>query len=201
MHHLPTKRIQMCALLFLCSIPLLCQQQQKSLGEVARESRKKNVHATKVIDNDNVNEGKEKPAIPEIAATGKYNIEEIVEAIRTYREKHSPEETESLVRAWYNKYDAMLAKAIDETNGYRDRQKYGYPTGVVDRPPVGEKQYSEWRTTQVQTAVTNQQDMERAGLLSARLQQTIGGVRTGIAKFGLRYDWMKIRFGNANGSY
>lgn len=196
-----TRRLLLVGPLF-CSLVVFCQQQQKSLGEIARESRSKNTPRAKiVIDNDNLDARKERPEIPDMTPTGPFNTDEIVGAIRVFREKHSSQETEAAVRSWYEKHDAMLARAIEENNSLRERQKYGYATGVVDQPPDDATHYAEWRTTQAMSASYNQIDMDRSGLRSARLQQTISGVRSGITRFNLRYDWFKVRFANGNGSY
>ena len=63
-------------------------------------------------------------------------MDEIFKAIADYRSTHNLEETEAVVRTWYEKHDAILANAIEENRRIeqrdRDRQ-LGYR--VNDAPP------------------------------------------------------------------
>jgi hypothetical protein len=61
--------------------------------------------------------------LPRLKMEGTENSDEIIEAIKTYRAKYTAEQTEQAVRIWYERYDEVLAAAIQnniETRVLRD---------------------------------------------------------------------------------
>lgn len=52
--------------------------------------------------------------LPRLKMDGAENADQVVAAIATYKVNHTREETEKAVRIWYERYDKMLAAAIQE---------------------------------------------------------------------------------------
>ena len=112
------------------------------------------------------------------------------------------------MREWYDRYDMMFQKAFDETNAIKSRKQdrqvnapqYYYRDGD---DPETYRQIDEARREVLLADLQDQKKVQKNGLLQARIQQTLQKVRTGIGTGtgGLKYDWMKIRFGNGNGSW
>ena len=50
--------------------------------------------------------------LPKLKMDGTENAEEIIAAITAYRANHTAEQTEGAVRLWYERYDEILAAAI-----------------------------------------------------------------------------------------
>lgn len=110
------------------------------------------------------------------------------------------------MREWYDRYDMMFQKAFDENNAIKSRKqdrqvnapRYFYPDGDY---PATYRQMDEARRQALLADLQDEKKVQKNGLLQARIQQTLQKVRTGIGADGLKYDWMKIRFGNGNGSW
>ena len=88
-------------------------QQPTSLADVVRNSKAKNAnHAKKVLTDEDM-ETSAGP-LPRLKMDGAENADEVGAAIASYKLNHTPEETEKAVRIWYERYDEMLAAAIQE---------------------------------------------------------------------------------------
>lgn len=171
---------------------------EKSLGEVARQAKKKKDQNKPPMREDLAPIG----PFPKLSMEGVDNSEQIVHAIADYVPKHTKDETESAVRAWYDEYDAMLASAIHENISTRDRRESTNFTGSQlcmesgDYAACAARQQAEMRG-----ARADQFAVRDNGFLIARIQQAFMKVRTGIGRSGLRYDWFQIRNANGNGSF
>jgi len=181
------------------------QDDSPSVADAARKARTTPIKSKTVITEENLNS---RPGpLPDMNIEGVDNSDEIIKAISAYRQDHSPTEIEQVVRAWYDRYDMMFQKAFDENVAIKSRlqdrtahpPQLIYPDSYQDTDAY--KRIDEIRRDQAFSDLQNQRKVQKNGLLEARIQQTFQKVRTGIAAFGLRYDWMKIRFGNGNGSW
>jgi hypothetical protein len=173
-----------------------------SLGDVARESRKDKKDQAKIILSDETRQ-LHKPLIPDVFNGGIDNIDEIFKAIGDYRSAHNLEETEAVVRSWYERHDAILASAIEENRRIeqrdRDRQ-LGY--SVNDAPPRSQQEYQEMQHVALISRREDLRHKQENGLLSARIQQAFSRLRPQMkSKYGMNIDWFKIRCGNGNCSY
>ena len=187
---------------FLVAFGQTTPEQPKSLAEIARESRKDKKEPGKIVLSEET-EQLHKPLIPDVFDGGIDNIDEIFKAISDYRSTHNLEETEALVRAWYEKHDAILANAIEENRRIeqrdRDRQ-LGYR--VNDAPPRSQQEYQEMQHVELISRREDLRHKQENGLLSARIQQAFTRLRPQMkSKYGMNIDWFKIRCGNGNCSY
>jgi hypothetical protein len=142
--------------------------------------------------------------LPEMNIDGVDNSDDIIKAVASYKKEHTPVEVEEAVRSWYDHYDMMFQKAFDENNAIKNRaqDRAAHPSSLAYRDDEDSyKRIDELRRDQALSDLQNQRKVQKNGLLEARIQQTVQKVRTGIGQFGLRYEWMKIRFGNGNGSW
>jgi hypothetical protein len=118
-------------------------EQPKSLAEVARESKKEKKDPAKIVLSDDTQQ-LHKPQIPDVFDGGIDNIDEIFKAINDYRSSHNLQETEAVVRIWYEKHDAMLANAIEANRRIEQRERdrqLGY--NVDDAQPRSQEEYRE----------------------------------------------------------
>lgn len=176
--------------------------QPKSLGDIARESRKdKKVPATIILSDDT--EQLHKGAIPDVFSGGIDNIDDILKAIEDYRSSHNLQETETVVHNWYDRHDAMLQNAIEENRRIEQRERdrqLGY--NVSDAQPRSQQEYQEMQRIALISRREDLRHKQENGLLSARIQQAFGKVRAQMkSKYGMNIEWFKIRCGNGNCSY
>ena len=84
-----------------------------SIAAAAREAKaQKAGHAKKVFTDEDM-EAAAGP-LPKLRMEGPENGDEVVAAIAKYKLSHTPEQTEQAVHIWYDRYDEMLAGAIQE---------------------------------------------------------------------------------------
>lgn len=192
-----------CSLLtlaFAACLLVSAQQEPPSLADVARKSHDSGPKAKRVITDDNLN--KSASPFPPMTTDGVYNSDDIVKAMCDFRHQHSPEDTEQAIHDWYDRYDMMFQQAFDENTAIKNRaqDRASHPLQLF----YGDddwKQMQQIRQEQVLSELQDQRITQKNGLLMARIQQTLQAVRTGISRSGMTYAWMKIRFGNGNGSY
>lgn len=176
--------------------------QPKSLGEVARESRKEKKEPAKIVLSDET-EQQHKAVIPDVFYGGIDNTDEILKAIDEYSGAHNLQETEAVVHIWYDKHDAMLVNAIEENRRIEQRERdrqLGYTAS--DAQPRSSQEYMEMQRVEMISRREDLKHKQENGLLAARIQQTFGKVRTQMkAKYGMNIEWFQIRCGNGNCSF
>ena len=186
-------------LLFSC---LAVFAQEDSVADAARKTHASASKAKTLITDETLNY--DHGPLPEMNIDGVDNSDDIINAIKKYKENHTPDETEVAVRGWYDRYDMMFQKAFDENTAIRARiqDRAAHPPSLIYREEAeAYRRIDEIRRDEMMADLQNQRKVQKNGLLEARIQQTLQKVRTGIGAFGLRYEWMKIRFGNGNGSW
>ena len=174
----------------------------KSLGDVARQSRKDKKDQAKIVLSEETRQ-LHKPLIPDVFDSGIDNIDEIFKAISDYRSAHSLEETEAAVRNWYEKHDALLASAIEENRRIEQRER-DRSLGYRDREmqPHNPEEYQEIQHIELVSRREDLRHKQENGLLSARIQQAFSRLRPQMkSKYGMNIEWFKIRCGNGNCSY
>ena len=194
------------AVLLLGSFPAAFAQttpdQPKSLAEVARESKKEKKEQAKIVLSDDTQQ-LHKPLIPDVFGGGIDNIDEILKAIDDYRSTHKLQETEAAVHLWYDKHDTILANAIEANRRIEQRERdraLGY--SVSDAQPRNNQEYAELQRVELISRRDDLKHKQENGLLSARIQQAFGRVRSQMkSKYGMNIDWFKIRCGNGNCSF
>ncbi len=167
-----------------------------SIAAAARDAKaQKTAHAKKVITDEDM-EATAGP-LPRLKMDGAENADEIVKAIAIYKTTHTPAETEQAVHIWYDRYDEMLASAIQDnqdtmvlrnantSNGYDLCQESG------DYQQCRNRQMAEQRG-----ARSDQAQMMKNNQLEVRIQHAFMKVRNGLAMSNLHYEWFKIRTTN-----
>lgn len=177
-------------------------ERPKSLGDLARESKTDKKDQARLIKSDDLPDN-DKPMIPDVFSGGMDNSDEILKALDDYRNSHNAQETEAILRIWYEKHDALMSNAIEENKRIEQRERdrqLGYV--VTDAQPRSQQEYLEAQRAAV---ISRREDLKRKqdnGLLTARIQQTFQKVRTQVrSKYGMKVDWFKIRCGNGNCSF
>ncbi len=182
-------------LVIACSA-LMAQEGEPSLADAARKKSDGKPKAKVVITEDNL------PAhgpLPSMNLEGVDNSDDVLKAIDDYRKSHTAIETEQVVRDWYDEYDTLFVKAFTENEEIKSRaQDQSY---TPHQYPDDARKYQEQRMAEVHSAIQDQRLVLKNNLLIARIQQTFQKVRSGLQLRSVKYEWMKIRFGNGNGSW
>ena len=167
-----------------------------SLADVVRGAKmQKTAHAKKVLTDEDM-EASAGP-LPRLKMEGAENADEVVAAISTYKASHTPEETEKAVRIWYERYDEMLAAAIQENLDLKTLRDENTNNGYElcqqsqDYQHCQSRQMAEYRG-----ARHDQAEMAQNSNLMVRVQHSFMKVRNGLQMNNLRYDWFKIRTTN-----
>lgn len=206
-------RILVLAVVALAATSLSAQQEDsacdtkadtKSLGEIVSKTSSGSTTSKIRIDDDSLDGviSKVKAPIPDISLEGLDNSDEIVTAINDYKSHHSPEETETVLKDWRDRHEAILIRAAEENKALSDRlqdQRYYYREQTdSDDYRKAQQQYLD----QQKSAQLNQRSMMENGMRIGRIQQTFTKVRTGISmRCHLQYDWFKVPDANGIGSF
>jgi hypothetical protein len=169
---------------------------EQPLGTVVRNSKKTDSsHAKKVITEDDMDAIAN--LLPRLRMDGAENSDEIVAAIGKYKASHSPEETEEAVQAWYERYDQDLAAAIQQNFTVNTLREENNSNGYEICREGGDYQKCEGRRRAEYIGARHDQfTISRNMALEVRIQHVFMKVRSGIMRYGLRYDWFKIRTTN-----
>jgi hypothetical protein len=169
---------------------------EQSLGAVVRNSKKPNtVRAKKVITEDDMDAIAN--VLPRLRMEGAENSDEIIAAIGKYKESHTPEETEAAVQAWYERYDEDLAAAIQQNHVVNSLREENLSNGYEICRQGGDYQSCEnRRRAEYIGARHDQATIVNNGALEVRIQHVFMKVRGGIMRYGLRYEWFKVRTTN-----
>ena len=167
-----------------------------SLAAAARDSKaQKSVHAKKVFTDEDM-EATAGP-IPRLKMDGAENADEVVAAISRYKTDHTPEETEKAVRIWYERYDEMLAAAIQDNQDMMVLRNANSSNGYDLCAEGGD--YEKCRNRQMadaRGARGDQNQMSKNSQLEVRIQHAFMKVRNGLQMNNLHYTWFKIRTTN-----
>jgi len=176
-------------------------QKTRSLADIARNSKaQKAVHAKKVLTDEDM-EATAGP-LPRLKMDGAENADDIVAAISAYKSKHTPEETERAVRIWYERYDEMLAAAIQDNLDLKTLRDTNFANGnELCQESQDYQQCQNRRMAEMRGARHDQTEMAQNGALTVRIQHSFMKVRNGLQMNGLRYEWFKIRTTNNIDNY
>lgn len=171
-------------------------QQPPSLADVVRNSKAHNAnHAKKVLTDEDM-EASTGP-LPRLRMDGAENADDVVAAIASYKLNHTPEETEKAVRIWYERYDEMLAAAIQENLDLKTLRDQNLNNGYeLCQESQDYQQCQSRRMAEMRGARHDQAEMAQNGNLMVRIQHSFSKVRNGLQMTGLHYDWFKIRTTN-----
>lgn len=168
----------------------------ESVAAAARNSKSKKETHTKKVFSDEDMEAWSGP-LPRLKMEGTENADEIITAITAYRGNHTAEQTERVVRLWYERYDEVLAAAIQnniETRVLRDANtSNGYELCMESR----DYQQCHDRQMAEQRGARNDQVQIAKNLnVESRIQQSFMRIRNALMTKNLRYDWFKVRTTN-----
>jgi len=128
---------------------------------------------------------------------GAENADEIVAAIKAYKEAHSPEQTEDAVRRWYEKYDQELASVIQQNLDVKALRDANVINGYeMCEQSQDYEQCAARRNAEVKGARDDQAEINNNNRRVTRIQHAFMKVRNGLALSNLHYDWFKIRTTN-----
>lgn len=169
---------------------------EQPLGTVVRNSKKPAASkAKKVITEDDMNAAANQ--LPRIRMDGAENADEIIAAIGEYKASHTPEQTEEVVQAWYERYDQDLAAAIQQNQTVNTLREENFSNGNEMCREGGDWQKCEGRRRAEYVGVRHDQyTLKRNTELEVRVQHVFMKVRMGIGRYNLRYQWFKIRTTN-----
>jgi hypothetical protein len=182
-----------------CAPAQTATDQPKSLAEIARDSRKEKKDPAKIILS-NETEQEHKPQIPDVFSGGMDNVDEILKAIADYRCTHSLEETEAVVRIWYEKHDALLADAIEQNRRIEQRERdRQLGSAMSDSHPRTMQEFKEKQQVEMISRREDLMHKQENSLLSTRIEQAFRRTRTLMkSKYSMNIEWFKIRCGKAN---
>jgi hypothetical protein len=174
---------------------------EQPLGTVVKNSKKQNsLRANKVITEDDMNALAN--ALPRVRMEGAENSDEIIAGIGKYKASHTPEETEAAVQAWYERYDEDLAAAIRQNLTVSSLREENNSNGYEICRESGDYQTCEGRRRAEYIGARHDQfTILSNNALEIRIQHVFMKVRVGMLRYGLHYDWFKIRTTNGIDMY
>ncbi len=168
----------------------------KSLADVVRSAKAQKTATAKKVLTDEDMETSAGP-LPRLKMEGAENADEVVAAIATYKLHHTPEETEKAVRLWYERYDEMLAAAIQENLDLKTLRDENFNNGNdLCQESQDYQQCQNRRLAEMRGAQHDRAKMAENSSLMVRIQHSFSKVRNGLQANNLRYEWFKIRTTN-----
>ena len=190
-------RLSFVVVLFLVAAAFA--QEQPSLADAARAAKTPQAKAKVVVDDDNLKSSKS--PIPDVYNDAIENADEIVKAIFEFQAKHTPKETEDVVREWWERHDKKMNDALIENKELKERrealarQQLGYiQSGHYDK-------YNKLEDAELRGAREDERRVRDNNFMVARIQNTFTQVRNALIRKNLKYEWFKIRCGNNNCSF
>ena len=168
------------------------------LAAAARNGKDKTAHAKKVFTDDDmeVNAG----PLPRLKMDGPENGDEIVTAIKKYKETHTPEQTEQAIRTWYDRYDEMLVATIQENRDMATLSSANMSNG--NELCQQSQDYEHCQSRQMTDLRGNRSDqavMIKNTALMMRIQRVFQKVKGGLMMNDLHYSWFRIQTNSYNG--
>lgn len=169
---------------------------EQPLGTVVKNSKKQtSVKAKKVITEDDMDAIAN--LLPRLRMEGAENSDEIIAAIGEYKASHTPEETEAAVQAWYERYDQDLAAAIQQNQTVNTLREENSSNGNELCREAGDYWSCEKRRRAEYIGQRHDQyTVSKNMALEVRIQHVFMKVRGGIGRYGLHYEWFKVRTTN-----
>jgi hypothetical protein len=187
-------------LLLTLLVPMLLPaQDESSLADAAKKTREGNKPRSKIVITEETIKAQRGP-IPDIEFDGEQNDAFIVNAIRDYRATHTPAETENTLREWFIYYDNMQLRLIRENNQMMARRQ---DPNLYDPERYGRdyQQAVQKARHDAQSEILDLKISQKNSMMAGRIQGTLYAVKNGIAKLGMKYDWLKVHYGNGIQTY
>lgn len=172
-----------------------------SIAAAARNSKNAKAARAKKVFTDEDMEASAGP-LPRLKMDGAENSDEVVAALAKYKTTHTAEQTEQAVRIWYDRYDQMLAAAIQSNLDLKTIRQANL-TNVEDLCQESQdyQQCQSRRMTEYRGQRDDQVEIANNVALEVRIQHAFNNVRIGLARNNLRYDWFKVRTTNGIDRY
>jgi hypothetical protein len=183
----------------LLSSALLVAQEESSLADAAKKARSDNKPKSKVVVTEETLKTERGP-FPDIEFDGQQNDKVILTAIRAYRTTHTAEETEHALKDWFFYYDNMQLRLIKENNEISARKQepaFYNP----ERYPSNYQQAAREARHDAESEMLDRRVSQKNGMIAGRIQMTLYAIRTELVKQGMKYDWMKVHYGNGIQTY
>jgi hypothetical protein len=165
------------------------------LDAAARGAKTQKAHAKKVFTDEDM-EVTAGP-LPRLKMDGAENADDVVTAIAAHKKTHTPEQTENAVHIWYDRYDEMLAAAIQDNLDMKVLRDANYSNGYeLCQQSQDYQQCQNRQMAELRGARNDQVHMTANTNLEVRIQHALMKVRGGLMQNGLRYDWFKVRTTN-----
>ena len=173
---------------------------QGSIADAARQSKAQTKHAKKVITDDELDTTG--GVLPRLKLQGPENGSEVVAALAKYKTSHSAEQTEALLRAWYDRYEQMYEAAIQQNENMQAIQSANMSNDnelcQAGQDNDNYQQCQKRRIAEQRGARTDQVVAAKNYAIQNRIQQAFLTIRSGLFQSGLRYEWFKIRNQSGN---
>lgn len=167
-----------------------------SIAAAARDAKAQKTGKAKKVFTDEDMEATAGP-LPRLKMDGPENADEVVAAIAKYKTDHTPEQTENAVHIWYDRYDQMLAAAIQTNLDVTVLRQTNYSNGYeLCQQSQDYQQCNNRQMAEARGARNDQVEMTKNNNLEVRIQHAFMKVRNGLQMNGLRYEWFKIRTTN-----
>lgn len=164
-----------------------------SIAAAARSAKAQKANrATKVFTDDDM-EVIAGP-LPHLKLDATDNTKEVVDAIVRYRASHKLDETERVVRAWFDRYDQMLAAAIQENQNVMSIRNVNVANAYdMCQESENPQQCKAPQMADIRGARADSNVMLSNSNLITKITQGLLEVRTGLTINNMRYDWFKVR--------
>jgi len=167
-----------------------------SIAAAARDAKAQKAAKAKKVFTDEDMEATAGP-LPRLKMDGPENSDDVVAAITKYKAEHTPEQTENAIHIWYDRYDDMLAAAINTNIDVTVLRQTNYNNGYeLCQQSQDYQQCNNRQMAELRGARNDQLELTKNNNLEVRIQHAFMKVRNGLMMNGLRYDWFKIRTTN-----
>ena len=164
-------------------------QDEKPLGDIAREqSKTEKPKAKLVVDSESI-KGPRLP-IPDIAMD-RDNSDDIVASIMEYKGKHTAKDTEVMVHDWYDRQEGIAQSALEDLRRTQQRQSDLYsnqPTDIKDYQKYAKER--QLRAQQLRPDPKTQAENQR---IVMKTYSTMNTVRYKLISQRMSYDWMMVK--------
>jgi len=169
---------------------------ESPLAAAARDAKAQKAGKAKKVFTDEDMEATAGP-LPRLRMDGPENADEVVAAISSYKVTHTPEETERAVHIWYDRYDEMLAAAIQENLDMKVLRDANTSNGYeLCQASQDYQQCNNRQMAEMRGARNDQMQMTKNTNLEVRIQHAFMKMRNGLMMNNLHYSWFKVRTTN-----
>ena len=177
------------------------RDEQSALAAAAQNAKNQRAGKAKKVFTDDDMSLRHGP-FAKLNLEGADNGDSILDSMIEYKKGHSPEETESAIRTWFEEYDTLLEAAIEESKQLRTLRNANTSNGYELCQEGGDYEKCEKRRrSEVRGAMYDQNKIQENGVTIGRIQQTLMRIRNGLSVQVGSYPWFKVRSANGIGNF